>query len=207
MTHSLHRQGTRENLQHDFALLCMPEIGYNHINSPEKARRFLEIIKPYHPDNYGVITLGNKYTHDDEEIKKALDTAPAIFCVINHKEDLVNIFKELRKEDLGLCVVVNGIYEIIEECCQKAGLQPHTTNHSLGVWGKTEKLPDAPALEIITMCGHGQVSANLVLDLVEKVKNKKISLREAVVTMAKPCVCGFFNTRRAEEILRNYLKV
>ncbi len=207
MTHSLHRCGTRENLQNDFALLCIPELGYNHVHSPDKARRFLEIIKQYNPDNYGVITLGNKYTHTDEELIQALDSSPAIFSVINRKEDLIEIFKELKAEDLGLCVVVNGVYETIQECCREAGLQPHTVNHSLGVWGKTEKLPDNKTLEIITMCGHGQISSNLVRDLVERVKKQKISLREAVVTMAGPCVCGFFNTQRAEQLLREYLKI
>ena len=207
MTHSLHRCGSRENLQNDFALLCIPELGYNHVHSPGKARRFLEIIKRYNPDNYGVITLGNKFTHSDEEIRQALDTAPAVFCVINTKAELAAILKDLKEEDLGLCVVVNGIYENVQECCRRAGLRPHTVNHSLGVWGKTDRLPDTATLEIITMCGHGQVSANLVHHLVERVEKRQISLREAVVTMAGPCVCGFFNTRRAEELLRERLKV
>ncbi len=201
MTHSLHRQGTVDNLKNDFCLLCMPEVGYNHIHSNLKARRFLEIIQKYDPDNYGVITRGNKYTHDDVELIEALDMSPAIFCVINSKENLTNILKDLKEEDLGLCVVVNGIYKTVQACCHEAGLQPHTVNHSLGIWGRTEKLPAKEVLEVITMCGHGQISAGLVEHLLEQVKHKKIPLREAAVEMAKPCVCGFFNTIRAEELI------
>lgn len=206
MTHSLHRQGSPDNLKNDFCILCMPEIGYNHVHSNLKARRFLEIVKKYNPDNYGVITRGNKYTHNDSELIEALDMSPAIFCVVNTKEDLTSFLKELKEEDLGLCVVVNGVFETVQECCREAGLQPHTVNHSLGIWGRTDKLPSSKVLEIVTMCGHGQISASLVEHLVDQVRNEKISLREAAVTMAKPCVCGFFNTMRAEELICNMVE-
>ncbi|MBS4022453.1 MAG: hypothetical protein KGZ79_08530 [Dethiobacter sp.] len=205
MTHSLHRQGSKENLQDDFALMCIPTLAtFN--EAPQKAARFLEIIKKYCPDNYGVISRGNKYTHDDVALIEALNISPAIFCVINRKDDLTSIFRELKEDDLGLSVVVNGIYEIIEECCQQAGLQPHTVNHSLGVWGSTDKLPSKETLEIITMCGHGQVGTNLVYHLLEEIKKGKISVREAAETLAKPCICGFFNTKRTESLLKQILK-
>lgn len=206
MTHSLHRQGTEENLKNDFALMILPQFGYNHEFSNLKAKRFLEIIKKYDPDNYGVITLGNKYTHSDEEVINALDTAPCIFCIVTSKESLTAIFKDLKEEDMGISIVVNGVYCIIQECCREAGLEPHTVNHSVGIWGRTEKLPSNEVLEVITMCGHGQVSAHLVEELVRRVRDNKMTLRDAAVELAKPCVCGFFNTQRAELLMKGMIK-
>ena len=56
-----------------------------------------------------------------------------------------------------------------------------------------------------TMCGHGMVSFNLVRRMVVDVQNKRLSLQEAAIIMAKPCVCGIFNPKRAENLLRQYI--
>ena len=201
MTHSLHRQGTRESLSRDFCVMCLPELGYNHLNSNQMASRFLDIVLRYNPANYGVITCGNMYTHDLETIRKGLDQSPAIFCVLTSEEALEGALRELKEQDLGLSVVVAALYDLVAGGCGKVGLDPHTVNHSLGVWGKTEKLPPGEVLEITTMCGHAQVSSFLVESLMESVKNGKISAREAALQMARPCVCGFFNPQRAERLM------
>lgn len=201
MTHSLHRQGTRESLSRDFCIMCVPEPGYNHLNANERASRFLDIVLRYSPANYGVISCGNMYTHDRETIRKALDQSPAIFCVLTSEEALEGALRELKEQDLGLSVVVSALYDLVAGVCRKVGLDPHTVNHSLGVWGKTGKLPPGEVLEIATMCGHAQVSASLVESLMDSVKKGKISAREAAIRMARPCVCGFFNPQRAERLM------
>lgn len=206
MTHSLHRQGTRENLSRDFCVMCLPELGYNHLYANEKAGRFLDIVRKYSPANYGVITCGNMFTHGLETIRKGLDQSPAIFCVLTSEESLEGVLKEVKEQDLGLSVVVAALYDLVAGVCRKVGLEPHTVNHSLGVWGRTDKLPPGDILEITTMCGHAQVSASLVEALLERVKKGRISAREAAIRMARPCVCGFFNPDRAERLLKSAVR-
>ncbi len=203
MTHSLHRQGTPDNLSCDFCVMCIPELGYNHLHANEKARRFLEIVLKYNPANYGVITCGNMYTHSLEAIKEALDQAPALFCVLTSEAALEGVLREVKDQDLGLSVVVAALYDMVAQICRKVGLEPHTVNHSLGIWGRTDKLPPRDILEFTTMCGHAQVSANLVSDLIKQVSKGLLTPREAAIRMAKPCVCGFFNTERAERLMQS----
>lgn len=201
MTHSLHRQGNRENLSRDFCIMCLPELGYNHLYANEKAALFLDIVRKYNPANYGVITCGNMHTHDLESIRKGLVQSPAVFCVLTSEEALEGVLREVKEQELGLSVVVAALYDLVAGVCQKAGLEPHTVNHSLGIWGRTEKLPPGNVLEIATMCGHAQVSAGLVESLLDLVKKGEISPREAAVRMSRPCVCGFFNPERAQRLL------
>ncbi len=44
MTHTLHRVGSRENLQKDWVFLCMPSKDINHVGSGPKLRRFLDTV-------------------------------------------------------------------------------------------------------------------------------------------------------------------
>lgn len=52
------------------------------------------------------------------------------------------------------------------------------------------------------MCGHAMVPVALIDHVVEKVKRKKLTLKQAAIELTKPCVCGVFNPTRAEELLR-----
>ena len=92
------------------------------------------------------------------------------------------------------------------ECCHQAGLTPHTIVQSLGVMGRTDLLPeDENVTKLATMCGHGMISFNLILDLAEKVRAGKLTPEAAAEKMAKPCICGVFNPKRAAEILREFI--
>ncbi len=101
----------------------------------------------------------------------------------------------------GYSVVVQGLYDDVKRCCNKMGLKVHTTNHSLGIWGKKEKLPSQELLEITTMCGHGMVPASLVKDALNDIKTGKSTVKEAALKLTRPCVCGTFNPDRAERLL------
>jgi len=52
------------------------------------------------------------------------------------------------------------------------------------------------------MCGHHLVSINLILALVDKVKNGRMSAEDAGRELARCCICGVFNPVRAGEIIR-----
>ena len=96
---------------------------------------------------------------------------------------------------------MSGIFESVDECLEEAGLKHHTANFSLGIWGKTEKLPSDDILEVTTMCGHGLISTNLVKTTVEEIKAGTKTSEEAAKTLAPNCTCGIFNPARAAKLL------
>jgi hypothetical protein len=54
------------------------------------------------------------------------------------------------------------------------------------------------------MCGHGMIAANLVLDVIKKVKSGKITCKAGAKLLSEPCVCGIYNPDRTERLLEEY---
>ena len=100
-----------------------------------------------------------------------------------------------------MSVVVAGILDSVNDCCQKAGLKRHTVELSLGIWGKTEKLPSNDILEVTSMCGHGLISASLVNSLVGGIKAGAKTPEDAARELTPNCTCGIFNPARAAKLL------
>lgn len=46
------------------------------------------------------------------------------------------------------------------------------------------------------MCGHAMVPFNLVRRMAKAVQKGSLSLEKATEELARPCVCGIFNTKR-----------
>ncbi|HEY81802.1 MAG TPA: hypothetical protein G4O01_00745 [Dehalococcoidia bacterium] len=199
MTHSLHRRGTAESLSEDYVMLCLPAIGINDEGHDQKLQEFLRITLRHDPVNIGAITLGNMYSHKTEEVVNAAHGI--VHAVFVKQDDVTEVLKELDKANLGMSVVVSGIFEKVDECCEKAGLKHHTANFSLGIWGRTEKLPSDDILEVTTMCGHAMISANLVKDMVREIKAGTKTPEEAAKVLAPQCACGIFNPVRAAKLL------
>ena len=103
---------------------------------------------------------------------------------------------------MGISVVVSGLFDVVGECCHKAGLHPHTVNMSLGIYGKKEKLVPDPEREVTTMCGHGMVTGDLVMNMVDRIRKGRITPEAASKELAALCVCGIFNTKRSAELLQ-----
>ncbi|MFQ5996108.1 MAG: hypothetical protein ACE5KP_00580 [Dehalococcoidales bacterium] len=202
MTHTLHRSGTRESLSGDYVFLFMPAFGINSANCGPKLRKFLEITLRYNPVNIGDTKRGNMYSLDVQNILDNVNKdGTVVHAVFDNEKVAAEALKELKEADLGLSLVVSGIFDRVKEHCQKAGIHRHAVTYSLGIWGKTEKLPPEQSLDIITMCGHGMVSAALIDSLAEEVKAGRKSTDDAVKEMAKQCDCGIFNTTRAAKLL------
>lgn len=198
MTHTLHRRGSRQSLEHDFPMLAIKAVGYNDEGSELKLRKFLEIARRHNPVNLGS-TTNNVYQKPVEEV---LDGAGKVsHAVFSSKEDLIAMMKDLKEADLGMSVVVSGLVDVVDECCQKAGIQRHTVEFSLGIWGKTELLPPDDVLEVTTMCGHGMVSPRFVEAVVADVKAGILTAEAAGRTLASKCTCGIFNPVRAGELI------
>jgi hypothetical protein len=199
MTHSLHRRGTAESLSGDYVILCLPAVGFNDEDHDSKLREFLRIALRHDPANIGAITVGNMYSHKAQEV---VDSAHGIVHAVFVSKDVVSeVLKDLKEANLGMSVVVSGIFENVDECAEKAGLKHHTANFSLGIWGKTEKLPSNDILEVTTMCGHAMISTNLVKAMVDEVKAGRKTPEEAAKVLAPQCACGIFNPTRAAKLL------
>lgn len=198
MTHTLHRRGSRESLSHDFPMLSIKAVGYNDDGSEIALRKFLEIARRHNPVNLGS-TTANVYQKPVEEV---LDGAGKVsHAVFSNTDDLVAMMKDLKEADLGMSVVVSGLVDVVDECCQKAGIQRHTVEFSLGIWGKTELLPSDDVLEVTTMCGHAMVSPRLVESIVADVRAGKMTGEEAGKALAPQCTCGIFNPVRAGQLV------
>ena len=200
MTHTLHREGIKE-ASNDYVILAMVEG-----NDPRKLDNLAELFKIVlrnKPLNYTGKALFPDLTAEQlPQIYKRTKIGMAVF---DRREDLFSALREIKDRDLGVSVVVSGLFPHIGEDCKKLGLPMHTVNYSLGVWGKREKLPDPKVTEITTMCGHGLVSFSLVESLLKEIRRGKKTLEEAADTLARPCVCGVVNPKRAVELLRAML--
>jgi hypothetical protein len=206
VTHSLHRVGTIEDLGCDYVMIIRAEKGYNQEGSAEKCKEIMKLFQKHGAVNItgarGKNYKGNLLETSLDSIVEAFKDGNSPYCVFDTKEKLESFLSEIKEKDYGLSVVVSGLYDVVKSICDKIGLAPHTTNHSLGIWGNTSLLPDGPVLEITTMCGHGMVSRYLVDDLVKKIKTGTLSVENAAIELGKPCLCGLFNPKRAEMLLR-----
>jgi len=199
MTHSLHRRGTRENLAKDYVMLCLPAVGINDKDHDPKLQEFLKICMKHNPLNIGAIHLGNMYSHKAEDVIKAAHGI--VHAVYGKPETVTAVLNDLKKADLGMSVVVSGIFENVDQALAGAGLKHHTANFSLGIWGNTEKLPSNEILEIATMCGHALIPTNLVKEMIKDVKAGRKTPDAAAKQLAPNCACGIFNPARAAELL------
>ena len=191
MTHSLHRKGKIDDLKKDYVIIAMLAAGVNdkgvYPDAKERHLRIGEIIKKNNPTNLL-----------REAVWTVSSVIQACFSDIN---DVKNILRDLKEEDLGISVVVSGLISEIKKACEEVGLNMHTANLSLGEFGKKSLLPPEKTLEVTTMCGHHCVSSQSVEHYANQIKEGKISLEKAAEKLTAPCVCGIFNTKRAMQVL------
>lgn len=202
MTHTLHRRGDRDSLNCDYIVFTMSAKGFNEEGSGDKMQQFLKILLKYNPVNYGDMLTGNSYVKSREEILGNIQSTSIVHGVFTDPQVVVDILKELRETDLGISVVVTGVHEDTEHCCRQSGLEKHTVENSLGIFGQMRKLPSDEILQLTTMCGHGMVPANLVDKVVAEIKRGKKTMREGAVELTRPCHCGIYNPVRAERLLK-----
>ena len=206
MTHTMHRFGRLEDLEYDYSIIFMLARNINYKGSQPKIRKFLELAQKHNAVNFGNMAAGSMLVMGAEQVIEAVKEGTTVQAVFSNQEDLVNILADLVREDLGVSVVVQGLEHRVRDCCKKTGLKPHTWNHSLGIWGKSELLPDPEVLEITTMCGHGLISVHLVKKIFEDVQKGKITLNKASKILAKPCICGMINPVRLERLLQRIME-
>jgi hypothetical protein len=151
---------------------------------------------------------GNEYYQGgvDKIVQNASENSDVGHAVFKDAASVARMLRALKEADLGLSVVVSGLFDEVKECCHQAGLEMHTINQSLGRWGKTDKLPRQEILEINTMCGHGMVSEGLIEDVIDNVKRGRCTPEEGAERLFRPCLCGVLNTHRAALLLRSMIE-
>jgi hypothetical protein len=199
MTHTLHRRGSAESLSGDYVMMMIQAVGHNEEGHIPKVQEFLRIALRHNPVNIGSVSGGGMIDKSEEVIANAAKIGHAVFT---NQEDVTAALKELKEADLGLSVIISGIYEKVDACIEKAGLKHHTGNFSLGVWGKTEKLPSNDLLEVTTMCGHAMIAPNLVKEMVKEIKAGTKTPEKAAKLLAPNCDCGVFNIKRAADLMK-----
>ena len=199
MTHTLHRRGNAESLSEDYVILMLKAIGVNDTDYIPKLQEFLRICLRHNPVNIGCETKGSMYEYPAEEI--IADTRGDTHAVFDNPQAAAAALKDLKEADLGLSVVVSGIFETVDKCLEEAGLKHHTANFSLGIWGRMEKLPENAILEITTMCGHAMVATNLVKAMIEEIRAGRKTPEEAARALTPNCTCGIFNPARAAKLM------
>jgi len=143
-------------------------------------------------------------TLSENELDQGLKDGAPINGLFRSMDDVMNVVKGIVEKDLGLCVVISGLYDEIVKGCEKLKIKPHTINNSLGIWGRTDLLPEDKYLELSTMCGHGMIGINLIKDVIDQIRRKKASLEEGTLILGKHCICGAFNTERAARLLKRF---
>jgi hypothetical protein len=206
MTHSLHREGSLDSLERDYCLFIYPARGFNYKGSAPKVRRLVELLyQESGPVNMCVTTLRrNMYSGvKPEEVLESINVEGArVFSVFNSREKIKDVLIRIKEADEGISIMVSGLIDRVREIAAETGINPHMINLSLGIQGRTDRLPPPDIREFTTMCGHGVVSPNLVRDVIRRVKRGKVSEWEGSVILAEPCACGIYNAYRSVELLR-----
>jgi hypothetical protein len=225
MTHTHHRRGSKKSLKGDFVVLAMidPAVKAQHkYKGPlrDRVKKLIEIFGKHNP-----VAIAARTSESDRRLRYlkgwnpkmdgGIHRSATIEDVITCKDiegighavyidikDVEEVIDELKKADLGISIVVSGIFDEVFDMCKEIGIRPHTVNMSLGTWGKKQLLPRKPVLKLCTMCGHALISSKLAEDMIDQVSKNIKTSEEAAVELGKQCTCNIFNTVRGSKILR-----
>lgn len=199
MTHSLHRCGALQ--EKDFVWLLYHVTGKNDRNLKERLFEAVEIAEEAGAVNWGDVKSGPIVCTPVEKIRENLTEKSRIRGVFSGQEQTTHFLKRMKEADLELCVIIAGPLSNVLEACEEAGLQPHTINYSLGIFGKKELVAAEDTLAVTAMCGHHMVPDKVVDRMRKRVRKGNITPEKAGLKLAKMCPCGIFNQRRAAELL------
>jgi len=205
MTHTLHRVGTLEELKKDYVIFIMAERGYNLEGSKEKYQEFVRKAQELGAIKIGDALHGNILSQKgfDNLVENITDQAAPLHAIFSDEEKLKAMLRWLKDKDLGLSAVISGLADHVHQCCQETGINRHTVEHSLGRWGRVEKLPAEEILKVHTMCGHQMVTVGMINQAVEDIKSGRKTPEKAADDLYVSCACGVFNTERAANLLRS----
>jgi hypothetical protein len=209
MTHSLHRQGSKESLKDEYIVIAF---GDTYFLAAQRAR-FRRVFPSLYSFLEGIalkvgtlkILQAVRKLSQSKTKGKSRDSS-----LLHSKEELCGYLGKLKEANYGKSaaksVVVSGLFNEVHSCLKELNLYPHTFQFSLGYFGRTELLPRPEVLEVTTMCGHNMVSPKLVEGLVSNVVHGNTTPEEAARVLVKLCSCGIFNEVRAIKIINELAK-
>jgi len=225
MTNTLHRFSDHyavapppdpRPVEDDYIVFAMATRGVNDEGLVDKYRTFARLALAHNPVNVGDATKGgiwrpqprlNPLAHwrrderpDPTRLVQDIEGHTTVAAVFRTWEDMEAFVEDLAKAELGLSINISAPIDAAARCCAAAGLPRHSVEYSIGFQGRVERLPEAAVLAISTMCGHGMVSHTFVKKLVDWVKEGRRTPAEAARYLARFCLCGVFNTARAERL-------
>ncbi|MBI4247467.1 MAG: hypothetical protein HY614_09805 [Candidatus Rokubacteria bacterium] len=225
MTNTLHRFSEHyafaprpdpKPVDDDYIVFAMATRDVNDDNLVEKYRTFARLALQHDPVNVGDATKGGVYrpqpalnplAHwkrddrpDAERLVNDIEGHTTMAAVFSRWEDMEGFVRDLVAADLGVSINISAPMDAAAACCKATGLRRHSVEYSIGFQGRVERLPDRAVLEISTMCGHGMVSHNFVTKMVDWVKEGRRSPAQTARYLARFCICGVFNTTRAEKL-------
>ena len=209
MTHSLHRQGSKESLKNEYIVLTF---GDTYFLAAPRAR-FRRIFPGLYAFFEGVaLKLGTlrilQAIRRSSQLKTNGESRDSV--LLHSKEELCGYLQKLKeahsRKSAAKSVVVSGLFDEVNSCLKELNLCPHTVQFSLGYFGRTELLPRSEILEVTTMCGHNMVSPKLVEGLATNIVQGKTTPEEAARVLVKLCSCGIFNEVRAVKIITGLAK-
>lgn len=203
MTHTLNRRGLSESRPGEEIIFLAMVQQKAKPHKTEAMRAMAETVLKYKPDNIIGAPLG---LTNQEVIEKCIG-AGIVTAVFSNQNDVEKLLEEIKTRRFGISVVLSGLFSDVQKICEETGLTPHTYNISLGIFGRTERLPDEKTLDITTQCGHALISPHLVKHIVQRMKKGKMTSAEGAKMLVKPCVCGIGNPNRFENILDQLVTV
>jgi hypothetical protein len=141
--------------------------------------------------------------HEEAGAEVVQHDGTRVYAVFDDQEKLKEALARIKEADEGISIMVSGKIDRVREIAAELGIDPYMVNLSLGVHGRTDRLPPADIREFTTMCGHGLVSPHLVRDTIRRLKTGKVNEKEACAILAEPCICGIHNPRRSAELLQD----
>ncbi|MDR5695898.1 MAG: hypothetical protein QN198_11555 [Armatimonadota bacterium] len=217
MTNTLHRYGPRQ--EGDYIVFAIPARGINDAGCEDKLQAFLRLASRFNPVNMGNgkggslfrperslnpftwFTKRRRHKVSPNRVIEEIEGPCTAAATFDSRDAVCAVLKAVKEADLGVSVNVSGPIEGTYNAAQEAGITPHSIEYSLEFHGRLDLLPEAPVLELITMCGHGMVSRHLARKVAFLVKEGRLTSEEAAIYLAKPCVCGAFNPAKAQVIL------
>ena len=121
MTHSLHRQGSKEDLETDYVLLAQLARGINR-DDQEVRSKFLEIgdiFKKHNP-----VSIMNE---------NAWKVSTTLTGSYDNKNNVIAAINDINKKDFGISIVISGLLSEIIEISKKLKINtiyalPHKQN-------------------------------------------------------------------------------
>jgi hypothetical protein len=206
-------------VEDDYIVFAMATRGVNDENLVDKYRTFARLALKHNPVNVGDATKGgiwrpqpqlNPLAHwrrderpDPARLVEDIEGHTTVAAVFRTREDMEAFVEEVSQADLGVSINISAPVDAAARCCKAAGLTRHSVEYSIGFQGRVERLPEGAVLEISTMCGHGMVSHTFVRKLVDWVKEGRRTPTQAARYLARFCLCGVFNTARAERLFES----